>query len=308
MNGEQAAITARYVGGTDKRASSCHAGMRGLGAMSTVLITGASRGIGRATALALDRRGLEVIAGVRSTDAAEQLRAEASERLRTVELDVTDTGSIRAAAEGVGPRLDALVNNAGIAVGGVVEALPIEELRQQLEINVVGQVAVTQALLPALRAARGRIVFISSVSGRVSSPALTPYTASKFALEAIADGLRVELRHWGIDVVLIEPGSIDTDIWREGERQLATGVAAMTEEHRQLYARLLSGTRKVITSTAKRAAPVEQVVKVVENAVTTSRPRVRYVVGADARVQIALRSLLPDRAFDTLVARTFGIR
>jgi NAD(P)-dependent dehydrogenase (short-subunit alcohol dehydrogenase family) len=276
--------------------------------MASVLITGASRGIGRAVALRLDRRGFDVIAGVRSEDDGQRLAAVASDRMRVVQLDVTDGASVRVAAAVAGERLDALVNNAGIAVGGIVEALLVEDLRRQLEVNVVGQVTVTQAMLPALRAARGRIVFISSVSGRVSSPALTPYTASKFALEAIADGLRVELRPWGIDVVLIEPGSIDTDIWREGERQLASGVAAMTEEHRQLYARLLSGTSKVITSTAKRAAPVEQVGKVVENAVTASRPRVRYVVGVDARVQIALRSLLPDRAFDTLVARTFGIR
>ena len=125
---------------------------------------------------------------------------------------------MRAAAETVGDRLDVLVNNAGIAVGGVLEALPLDDLRHQLEVNVVGQVAVTQALLPALRAASGRIVFISSVSGRASVPALTPYAASKFAIEAIADGLRVELRAWGIDVVLVEPGSIDTDIWRAARR------------------------------------------------------------------------------------------
>jgi NAD(P)-dependent dehydrogenase (short-subunit alcohol dehydrogenase family) len=276
--------------------------------MPSVLITGASRGIGRASALRLDHRGFDVIAGVRSEEAGRRLAAEASERLRVVHLDVTDGGSVQAAAEAVGDRLDALINNAGVVVAGVVEALSVDDLRDQLEVNVVGQVAVTQAMLPALRAARGRIVFISSVSGRVSSPVLTPYTASKFALEAIADGLRLELRPWGIDVVLVEPGSIDTDIWRGSEQQFDDGVAAMTEEHRRLYAKLMSGMRKLIVATAKRAAPVEKVVGVIEEAVTASRPRARYVVGADARAQIVVRALLPDRAYDAVVARLLGVR
>ena len=236
--------------------------------MTSVLITGASRGIGRAAALRLDRKGFDVIAGVRSEEAGRALAGEASDRLRVVQIDVADEASVRAAAATVGDRLDVLVNNAGIAVGGVIEALPLADLRHQLEVNVVGQVAVTQALLPALRATSGRIVFISSVSGRASVPALTPYAASKFAIEAIADGLRVELRAWGIDIVLVEPGSIDTDIWRAGEAQLDTAVAAMSD----------------------RAPPA------------------RYVVGLDARIQIGLRTLLPPRAFDAVLARMMGVR
>jgi NAD(P)-dependent dehydrogenase (short-subunit alcohol dehydrogenase family) len=276
--------------------------------VSTVLITGASRGIGRASALALDRAGHDVIAGVRDAEAGRRLVEESSGRLRTVRLDITDLDSVRAAAETVGPRLDALVNNAGIAVGGLVEALDLDELRRQLEVNVVGQVAMTQALLPALRAAEGRVVFISSVSGRVSSPVMTPYTASKFAIEAIADGLRVELRPWNIEVVLVEPGSIDTDIWRGADDQFATTVGAMSDEHRELYDGILAGSRKLIRATAKRAAPVEKVVKAVEQAALSPRPRTRYVVGADARGQILLRGLLPDRAFDAMVARMVGAR
>jgi NAD(P)-dependent dehydrogenase (short-subunit alcohol dehydrogenase family) len=274
--------------------------------MTSVLITGASRGIGRASALALDRAGHDVIAGVRDEEAGRRLAAEASGRLRIVHLDVTDHGSVQAAAEAAGDRLDALVNNAGIAVGGVVEALDLGDLRRQLDVNVVGQVAVTQALLPALRAASGRVVFISSVSGRVSAPVMTPYTASKFALEAIADGLRVELRPWGVRVVLVEPGSIDTDIWRGADEQFSATLAAMSEEHRRLYDGLLTGSRKLIRATAKRAAPAEKVVKVVEQAVTAPRPRTRYVVGADARGQILMRTVLPDRAFDAVVARMTG--
>jgi NAD(P)-dependent dehydrogenase (short-subunit alcohol dehydrogenase family) len=271
--------------------------------MASVLVTGASRGIGRATALALDRRGLDVVAGVRSEEASRALQAEASGRLRTIQLDVTDAASISAAAQAVGDRLDALVNNAGVAVGGVVEALDVDELRRQLDVNVVGQVAVTQAMLPALRAANGRVVFISSVSGRVSAPVMTPYAASKHAIEAIADGLRIELRPWGIRVVLVEPGSIDTDMWRTADDQFTSTVASMSDEHRRLYDGILTGSRKLINATAKRAAPVEKVVEVVEQAVTSARPRTRYLVGADARGQVLLRALLPDRAFDALVAR-----
>ena len=209
------------------------------------------------------------------------------------------------AAEAAGDRLDALVNNAGIAIGGVVEALDLGELRRQLDVNVVGQVAVTQALLPALRAASGRVVFISSVSGLVLA-VMTPYTASKFALEAIADGLRVELRPWGVRVVLVEPGSTDTDIWRGADERFSATVAAMSDEHRRLYDGLLTGSRRLIRTTAKRAAPVEKVVKVVEQAVTAPRPRTRYVVGAEARGQLLMRTVLPDRAFYAVVARLTG--
>jgi NAD(P)-dependent dehydrogenase (short-subunit alcohol dehydrogenase family) len=274
--------------------------------MSLVLITGASRGIGRAAALALDRAGHDVIAGVRDQQAADRLAGEASGRLRTVRVDVTDAGSVRMAADAVGGRLDALVNNAGVVVGGVVEALDLDALRHQFEVNVVGQIAVTQALLPALRVTAGRVVFMSSISGRVSAPILTPYTASKFAIEAIADGLRLEVRRWGIRVVLVEPGSIDTDLWRNAEAQFDTEVAAMGDEQRQLYAGLLAGARRLIRTTARRAAPVDNVVAAVVEAVTAQRPRTRYVVGADARAQLLLKAALPDRAFDALSARMMG--
>ncbi len=274
--------------------------------MSTVLITGAARGIGRASALALDRAGLDVIAGVRDEAAGAALAAEASSRLRTIRLDVTNPDDVRAAAVAVGGRLDALVNNAGIVVGGIIEALDLDDLRRQLEVNVVGQVAMTQALLPALRATAGRVVFISSVSGRVSAPVLTPYTASKFAIEAIADGLRIELRRWGIRVVLVEPGSIDTDMWRGAEDQFTAAVGAMSDEHRRLYDGLLVGTRRMIRATARRAAPVEDVVEAIGRAVTAQRPRPRYVVGAQARAQIVARTVLPDRAYDAIVARATG--
>jgi NAD(P)-dependent dehydrogenase (short-subunit alcohol dehydrogenase family) len=276
--------------------------------MPSALVTGASRGIGHATAVALARRGFHVLAGVRTEEAAQNLTGEASASVTPILLDVTDDASVRAAADSVGERLDVLVNNAGIPVGGVLEALPLEAFRQTLEVNVVGQVALTQAVLPALRATSGRVIFMSSISGRVSAPALTPYAASKFALEAIADGLRIELRAWDIDVVLIEPSAIDTDMWRGAEDQYESQVAAMSEEHRELYAPLLAAVRKVVAAQARRAADVGTVTKVIEEAATATRPRTRYLVGADARTQAFMRSILPDRAFDALVARMFTSR
>ncbi len=189
--------------------------------LGTAVVTGASSGIGEATARHLDSLGFTVFAGVRKPADAERVDAAGSERLRALELDVTDADSVAAAAEKVreataGTGLAALVNNAGIAVTAPLEFVPIDELRNQLEVNVIGQVAVTQALLPGLRAARGRIVNVSSIGGRIGLPLAGPYAASKFALEAISDSLRRELRHLGVKVVVIEPGGVKTPIWDKG--------------------------------------------------------------------------------------------
>ena len=187
----------------------------------SVVITGASTGIGEACALELDRGGFRVFAGVRSEVAGEKLKAQASSRLTPVMIDVTDAASIAAAAEAVGRTLgDAglagLVNNAGIAVAGPLEAVPIEALRQQFEVNVIGQVAVTQVFLPLLRKARGRVVNISSINGGLSLPYMGAYSASKFAMEAVTDALRVELRTWGIRSL---PSSRDRSIRRSGRNR-----------------------------------------------------------------------------------------
>jgi NAD(P)-dependent dehydrogenase (short-subunit alcohol dehydrogenase family) len=164
--------------------------------MSTVLLTGAARGIGRATALRLAAQGWSVYAGVRSE--AEALKREAlTGELVPVLLDVTDSDQLAALDAGLPERLDAVVNNAGIVVDGPIEALTLEDLRRQVEVNVVGQAAVTQAVLPRIRASRGRIVFVSSLSGRVATPFMGAYSASKLALEWLADSLRIELRPWG---------------------------------------------------------------------------------------------------------------
>ena len=182
-------------------------------ASGTVVVTGASTGIGEAAALHLKELGFEVRAGVRKDEDAERLRAQGVSPLK---LDVTDTSSVAAAAAEVGEEVFGLVNNAGVAVSAPVEFVPIDQLRRQLEVNLIGQVAVIQAFLPALRQSHGRIVNISSIGGRIALPLASPYAASKFALEAVSDSLRREVAQFGIEVSLVEPGGVKTPIWKKG--------------------------------------------------------------------------------------------
>jgi NAD(P)-dependent dehydrogenase (short-subunit alcohol dehydrogenase family) len=275
--------------------------------MPSALITGARRGIGLATTRRLAAAGWDVYAGLRRLEDATAFDGAGPGRVTPILLDVTDGAHVGALPGQLPEQLDALVNNAGIAVGGPVEGVPIEDLRNQLEVNVVGQVAVTQAVLPRIRAARGRVVFVSSVSGRVSAPMLGPYTASKFALEALADALRVELRPWGIAVVLVEPGSIDTDIWRNAQDAIDVTEASLTPEHRALYAGHTAGMRSATAGIQKRTAPADKVAEAILTALTAGRPRARYLVGADARLQVALQAALPRRAFDAAVAKLTGV-
>ena len=266
----------------------------------------------RATALRLDAAGFDVLAGVRRTQDGERLAAEASPRLRPVIVDVTDGDSIAAGArevdDVVGDRgLAGLVNNAGLSIAGPLEFLPIDELRRQLEVNLVGQVAVTQAFLPAIRRARGRVVNMTSVGGRIVNPYMGPYHASKWGLEAVSDALRKELRPWGIRVVAIEPGTIESEIWRKGTEQANEVLDGLPDEGRRLYGDKLPKALGFAERLSQRARPADRVAKVVERALTARRPRARYVVGADARVLITLRQLLPDRAMDAIEARLIGI-
>jgi len=280
--------------------------------MRTAVVTGASTGIGRATALRLASLGFEVYGGVRKEADGERLAAESSGGVTPVILDVTEAATIDAAArrvtDGVGDAgLRGLVNNAGIAQPSPIEIMPIDALREQLEVNVVGQVAVSQAFLPLIRRARGRVVNISSVGGRVSSPALGAYAASKFAIEAISDAMRMELHQWGIHVAVIEPGSFGTEIWRRGGEAADSTLERTPEENRALYAGLIAAVRKLARRTEDRGKPPDAVVRAIVHALTARRPRTRYVVGTDARMQIALARLLPDRAYDALVRRMLRI-
>jgi NAD(P)-dependent dehydrogenase (short-subunit alcohol dehydrogenase family) len=272
----------------------------------SVVITGASTGIGEACALHLDQLGMRVFAGVRRDADGDRLRQQASERLTPVQLDVTDEGSIAAAARMVdsemgGRGLDGLVNNAGIAIAGPLEFVPIDELRRQLEVNVIGQVAVTQAFLPLLRRARGRVVNIGSVSGKLATPFVAPYAASKFAMEAITDALRFELQPWGIDVSIIEPGSVATPIWQKSEDIARDMEARLPGTARALYGEQIDRLYEFGRETGARGIPPIKVAEAVAHAIRAKRPRTRYVVGMDARVQAALAGVAPDRVRDRLI-------
>lgn len=274
--------------------------------MPSVLVTGASRGIGKAIVEHLASRGWDVIAGVRSERDADAVTALNPQRVSSVILDVTNAQHIDALATSLPARLDAIVNNAGIVVSGPMEAVTSDEWRKQLEINVIGQLAVTQEVLPRLRESRGRIVFISSVNGKLAMPLIGAYCASKFALEAAADALRMELRPWHIPVVLVEPAQTDTDIWRTADTMAEQTEAALTPEHRALYARHIAGMRKAIPMTQKTAVPAEKVSAVVEEALTARRPRARYVVGAGPKLQVALMTNLPTAVRDRVLRRVSG--
>jgi NAD(P)-dependent dehydrogenase (short-subunit alcohol dehydrogenase family) len=266
----------------------------------TVLVTGASSGIGEATALHLRSRGWRVLAGVRREEDAERLGAAGLEPLT---LDVTDAAQIAAAADAVGDDpLHGLVNNAGIALAIPLEYVPLDQLRRQLEINVIGQVAMTQAVLPALRRAPGRIVNMSSIAGRSALPFLGPYAASKHALEALSDALRLELRPWGIDVIVIEPGTIATPIWTRSAAVADDLFARLPPEAGARYGARIASFRKLAGERGARGAPVATVAAAVERALTAENPRPRVVVGSDAIIRGVLEHL-PVRLRDRLLER-----
>lgn len=267
----------------------------------TYLVTGASSGIGRAVAVYLAERGHGVVAGVRR--AAD---APAHSLIRPVLLDVTDAAQLAAAAANTGP-LSGLINNAGVTFAGPVEYLPLDRLREQLEVNVVGLVAATQAFLPAVRAGRGRIVMISSTAGRVATPLLGAYSASKFAVEAISDALRMELRAWGLPVIVIEPGSFKSRNRASTEAAVSAYRVAMSEEAEARYGQAMDNFVQFSKKTEASAADPEGVAAVVERALTVSRPRERYLVGADARMTVALRRHLPTRKMDAMLCKAIGL-
>ena len=273
------------------------------------LVTGASTGIGRACALELDLRGFTVYAGVRKDEDGERLRADASERLTPLLLDVTKDEDIAAAAETLGAACDgaglhALVNNAGIAVAGPVEFLDIAQMRQQLDINVTGLVAVTKAFIPLLRRAkRSTIVNMGSVSGVCTVPFVGPYAASKHAVEAISDSLRVELRPWGIRVVLFEPGVVKTPIWDKGRDEATRKRAEMGDQANQYYGTALDTMMEELGKAEKRGITPELLAQCVAGAIESSRPKTRYLLGGGARLQAIVGRRIPDRMRDWIFSK-----
>jgi NAD(P)-dependent dehydrogenase (short-subunit alcohol dehydrogenase family) len=260
-----------------------------------------------------------VLAGVRDPAAGEQhvadARPGASGRLVPLSLDVTDAEQVAAARARVDEEapsgsssrggLDALVNNAGIGIGGPLELISAEDLRRQFEVNVFAQVAVTQALLPALRRAGGRIVFVSSIGGRVAMAFTAPYAASKHAIEAFGDALRVELRSSGVRVALVEPGSVATPIWDKSRTEAERVV--IPPELQDVYGKIPAAMDKVLEDTARRGVPPEQVAATIEQALTSPRMKARYVVGRDAKAMLIARRLLPDHVFDRVARRALGV-
>lgn len=274
-----------------------------------VLITGAAGGIGAATARRLDASGFQVFAGVRRSSDGEKLQRDISARITPVLLDITDPVSVAQAAETVTrvigkTGLVGLVNNAGIIVEGPVELVPIEEVRKQFEVNVIGHIAVTQAFLPLLRKARGRIINIGAPTGLVSIPYLGVLSASKAALESVTDALRSELRPWGISVSIVEPAAMQTEIFQKSAAAAQQAREQLPGELVQLYAPALAAVAK--TSASQPLENPNVVVDAIVQALTSRSPKTRYFAGWGSRV-IAVLRLLPDRARDGLLLRAIGL-
>jgi NAD(P)-dependent dehydrogenase (short-subunit alcohol dehydrogenase family) len=274
----------------------------------SALITGASTGIGEACARYLVERGWRVFAGVRQPADAERLAAT---NITPLILDVTQAEQIDAAMAAIrkelgGAGLQGLVNNAGIAVTGPLEYLPLDDLRLQMEVNFISQVAVTQASLPLLRLGRGRIANISSIGGRVASPFVGPYSASKFALEAFTDALRRELRPWKMHVASIQPGSIKTPIW---EKSLAGGdslLASLPAQAIALYGPVLQRVYRRAQFAGARGIPAEAVARAVHHALSARWPRTRYIMGRGTRTAIWFARRLPDELVDWVFGRAIS--
>ena len=270
-----------------------------------IVVTGASTGIGLATAKRMAARGYDVLAGVRSAEAGEAIRAE---RIEPVIVDVTVPEQVEALRETVGDRpLAGLVNNAGIALSGPVEFFPLDEFRRQFEVNLFAHVAVTQALLEALRRAPGRIVNTGSVGARTPLPFTSPYAGSKAALWALGEALRFELRPWGIHVATVEPGAIATEIWGKGKSQAAENLEKLPPRARELYGDVLAKSGDIVDNVSANASDPDDVAKVIEHALTAPRPKDRYLIGGDARQQVFARRLLGFRRFEKLVAKRLGV-
>lgn len=278
----------------------------------SVVITGASSGIGEACAVYLDKLGYQVFAGVRRETDGEVLKHKTEGRAIPIILDITDEALIKTAVETVqislgSNGLTGLVNNAGIVIAGPLEFLPISELRKQLEVNVLGQIAVTQAFLPLLRKVKGRVINIGSDYGKVSSPLLGPYCASKFALEALTDALRIELRPWSIPVSLLEVGTVKTPIWNKSIEGTEKMWDYFPDQAKKLYFPTLKAVKETASKLEQQGIKPEIVAKVVSQALIDKKPKTRYAVGLDAKINILLSKILPDPVLDRLITWYLGL-
>jgi short-subunit dehydrogenase len=286
-------------------------------AAGSVLITGCSSGIGQAAALALHEAGRTVVATARNPATLSGL---ADRGLRTLALDVTDEDSMRAAVDAAGP-IDVLVNNAGYGLYGTVEQLPMAEIRRQFETNFFGLVRLTQLVLPGMRAAGGgRILNVSSMGGRATLPGGAFYHASKYAVEALSDALRMEVARFGIDVVLIEPGPVRTP-WNDVAAGSVAASAASSSAANGSAANgngadPYAGFKDAVTAAfstatdgplARFSSSADDIAKVITRAVAARRPRTRYLINPVARTTVTLRRWLPDRAYDAVLRRQYHL-
>jgi NAD(P)-dependent dehydrogenase (short-subunit alcohol dehydrogenase family) len=273
-----------------------------------VVVTGASSGIGAALVELLAREGYVALAGVRGeagVAAAETLHSD----VRPLRLDVTDRASIDAAARAIaesGLPLRGVVCNAGIAVAGPLEYLPVDELRRQFEVNLFGALEVAQAFLPQLRAARGRLVFVGSSSGRLAVPFIAPYSASKFALRALTDGLRVELAPFGVSVSLVEPSAVKTPIWAKGRASKPALMAQLPPQALERYGAAIEAVFAATDREERGAMPVATVTHAIRHALTAPKPRANYLLGTAARAG-SIVALLPASVRDRLVRKTLRL-
>jgi NAD(P)-dependent dehydrogenase (short-subunit alcohol dehydrogenase family) len=270
--------------------------------MKSVVITGSSTGIGRACALMLDRKDAD----------GDALRSAASESLTPVRVDVTDAASIQAMAEHVtaevgGAGLHGLVNNAGTTLPCPIEYLPIEDFRRQLEVNLVGPLAVTQALLPLLRHGQGRVVNVTSGAGKAGVPLMAPYVSAKHGLEGLSDVMRLEFRQLGIQVAVIEPGFVGSQMGGKLKRDTEATVSSLPDEGRRRYGPALEKVAEEIGQQAATGSPPEVIAESVLHALTSKKPRTRYPSGAGAKRLLFMRRILPDRQFDRIILRAAGL-
>jgi NAD(P)-dependent dehydrogenase (short-subunit alcohol dehydrogenase family) len=279
--------------------------------MRAVVVTGCSTGIGRTCALELVRRGYHVFGSVRSEADAEALQKEAGAGLTPLRMDVTEDDEVSRGAtqvrEALGQqgRLIGIVNNAGIAVYGPLELLPLETVRRQLEINVLGYLAVTKAFIPLLRRDAGRVVMIGSSSAYLTPPFLGPYASSKCALESLSDALRRELAPWGIEVVVMQPGAVITPLWDKSVDSGDSWFDGLPEAERRLYEQGYGAMRKTFQDKSGRGIPVEKLAKRVADVLGMKRPRTRYRMGTDTFGYL-LMSKLPDKMVDAMMAMALG--
>lgn len=279
--------------------------------LGSVVISGASSGIGEATAIYLDRLGYQVFAGVRRETDALSLVQKSSGTIIPIILDVTDEASITAAIDLVKMRSDsggltALINNAAIVIPSILEFMPIDEMKKEFEVNVFGLVALTKACIPLLRKAKGKVVNISSLSGKLSMPTIGTYSASKFAVEAISDALRLELKAWEIDVCIVQPGLIKTAVWEKSRGHGSRLWDSLPAEKKQLYATEFEIMYEYTKRSFQDGIPREKVAETIGKAVSAKRVKARYPVGIDTKIVVFLARFVPALLLDKIVTLFLG--